>query len=200
MSEPLRSSVGDAVAELSRSLATFVGIVWLCFVVSLVVVRALQATVTDVSVPSEPIWIVVFAVAIVAAGVLSEGGYERFGADPSAGWTFAWLAIFFVPFAFAPLRIAIGLVVANGPLFDALFVLGATLGAGWLAFYGGLERLALEPADFVRVIAYAVALGIVPAAAFLLVDAAWLTAGVGAAVATVVQIGACWLAFTPRTL
>ncbi|AFZ73520.1 hypothetical protein [Natronobacterium gregoryi] len=198
MPEPLRSSVGNAVAEFSRSLAAVVGLVWLCFVVSVVTIRILEATTHNVSVSSEPLWIGILVVAVVAAGVLSEDGYERLGVDPSAGWTFAWLAIFFLPFAFAPLRVAVALLATNVALFDALFVFGATLSAGWLAFYDGLERIGLEPVDFARVIPYAVALGIGPIAVFLLFDHPWLTEGVGVAVATVVQVGACWFALSSQ--
>ena len=196
MTDSLRSSIGGVFAELSRSFGTFVGLAWLCVVVGMVVARAAALSIRDVPVPHELLWIGVFVVALLGTGWLADGGYERLGADPRGGGTFAWLALFFVPFAFLPLRFALG-VLTELQVFDYLFVLATILFAGWLAFYGGLERLGLTPDDFIRVIVYVVALGAVTVGAVVLFDAAWPATDLGAAtVAVALQLAACWLGFT----
>ena len=197
MANAFRPSVRDAVAEFSRSLGTLVGLVWLLLVASLVVEQVADASPAEGPVPVELLWIGALAVAAAGAVWLVDDGYERLGADPAGVWAFVWLAVFLVPLAFVPLRLAAGyLAPADLPL-DAAFVLATTVAAGWLSFYGGLERLALELDDFIRVLVYAVALGLVPVAVAVLADAALLTDDrVAAGVALAVQLGACWLGLT----
>ncbi|WP_436346007.1 hypothetical protein [Natronorubrum sp. FCH18a] len=192
----LRSSVETVLADAGRAFGTFVGLLWGCLLAGLVGARAVALSSYDLVVPPEFGWVALFVVAALGTTWLEGGGYERFGADPDGGATLAWLAIFFVPLAFLPTRLAFGFLTGLQAL-DYLFALATTLCSGWLAFYGGLERLGLAPDDFLRVVVYAVALGAIPVGAVVLFDATWLTDDlVAAAVAAGVQLAACWLGFT----
>ncbi|WP_440770965.1 hypothetical protein [Natronorubrum sp. DTA28] len=201
MSNTRRAGVGGIIVDLGRAIGTFFGLAWLCFVVGIVLARATGTSMAAVPVPVELVTFGVLAVAFVGTSWLVDGGYERLGADPSGGATFAWLAVLFVPLAFFPTRLALGFLAGEPGVLDALFVLTATLFAGWLAFYGGLERLALVPDDFLRVAVFAVALGSIPVAAVLLADIGWLATDLAAAtVAAGVQAGACWFGFRTDVL
>ncbi|SEH13181.1 hypothetical protein SAMN04487967_1200 [Natronorubrum sediminis] len=170
----------------------FAGVAWLCVVTGTVLARVSDASVT--AVPAEWLGISVLAVAFVVTSWLVDGGFDRLGADPSGGLTFVWLAIFFVPLAFFPTRVALDAVANSAGVLDAAFILATTLFAGWLAFYGGLERLSLAPDDFLRIGVFVVALGSPPVAARVLADVTWFAVDpVAGALAIAVQGGACWL-------
>ncbi|WP_137289396.1 hypothetical protein [Natronorubrum halophilum] len=197
MAETLRSSVGEAFADFGRSVGTFVGFAWTCFIAGMVLYRAAGASLDEVPVPEELLIVAIIGVAFLGTSWFIEGGYDRIGADPDGGATFAWLALFFVPLAFLPSRMALGSLAGGPGVLDALFLLGTVLFSGWLAFYGGLERLGLVPDDFIRVIVYAIAIGVIAVAVVVLFDIARLSTDLGgAAVAMAVQLAACWLGFT----
>lgn len=203
MTDSVRASVGNAVADFSRSLGTLVGLLWLVFVGAVLLDEGANLSIGAWSLPSGLFWPVVFAVVLGGTVWLVEGGYDWLGADPTGTWTFVWLAVFFVPLAFLPLQFAVGSIASAtgsaGPFSDVLnagFVLVSTIASGWLAFYGGLERLGLELDDFVRVFGSAVGLALVPVAVAVVFDVTWLTDDyIAAAVALAVQVGAWWLGF-----
>lgn len=196
MSDPFRPSVRSAVTDFSRSLGTLVALVWVLLVASVALGRAVDVSMAGETVRIELFWLAVVAIAGVGAVWLVDGGYDRLGADPAGVWSFVWLSIVVVPLAFVPLRIAIGFLTPAASLLDTAFVLGTTLAAGWLAFYGGLERLSLALEDFLRVFGFVLALGSVPTVAVLAFDAAWvIDPHVGASLAVAVQVAACWLGF-----
>lgn len=185
-------ALSAALVDLGRSLGTFAGVAWLCIVTGTVLARVSDASVT--AVPAEWLGISVVAVAFVVTNWLVDGGFDRLGADPSGGLTFVWLAVFFVPLAFLPTRVALDAVANSAGVLDAAFILATTLFAGWLAFYGGLERLSLAPDDFLRIAVFVVTLGSLPVAAFALADVAWVTVDpVTVILAIGVQGIACWL-------
>ncbi|APX97944.1 hypothetical protein [Natronorubrum daqingense] len=185
-------ALSATLVGLGRSLGTFAGVAWLCVVTGTVLARVSDASVT--AVPAEWLGISVLAVAFVVTSWLVDGGFDRLGADPSGGLTFVWLAVFFVPLAFLPTRVTLDAVANSAGVLDAAFILATTLFAGWLAFYGGLERLSLAPDDFLQIAVFVVALGAPPAVVAVLADASWLTIDpVAVALALVVQGGACWL-------
>ncbi|MCU4927049.1 hypothetical protein OB905_13855 [Halobacteria archaeon AArc-dxtr1] len=197
MADTARSSVGGALSVLASSVGTVVGLAWLGVAIGLVVSRVVGLSGTENPTLVRVSAIAILAVALAGTTWLVEGGYERIGADPNAGGQFAWLAIFFVPLAFAPTRVALGSVTGTAGVLDALFVLATGVAAGWLAFYGGLERLGIVPQDFLRVIAYAIAFGLVVAAAAVVLDLALLDDDRAIGVAALgVQIAACWFGFT----
>ncbi|TYL38337.1 hypothetical protein CV102_11010 [Natronococcus pandeyae] len=191
MDTSVRVDVNGILATVAASIGTFVGVAWLCFLAGAAVVRLLDVSLAGV--PDQAVTLTLVVVALGVTGWLEDGGFERLGADPDGGPRFAWLAIFFLPLAFSPLPVALRLLADSTSPFGA-FVLGSTVLAGWLAFYGGLERLGLEPDDFVRVFGVALALGAVPVAAVVLLDVAWLTeAPIVVAIAVVVQCLALWV-------
>ncbi|KDE59929.1 hypothetical protein EL22_15225 [Halostagnicola sp. A56] len=201
MTDSVRASVGNVVTDLSRSLGTLVGLFWLVFVGAVVLDEGVSLSTGTWSLPNGLFWPVAFAMALCGTAWLVEDGYDRLGADPTGAWTFVWLAVFLVPLAFLPLQFAVGsLASAVGSVdpfsgvLNAGFVLVSTIAAGWLAFYGGLERLGLELDDFVRTFVFAAGLALVPLAAVVLFDVSWLTDDyAAAAVALAVQVGAWWL-------
>lgn len=195
MATLLRSSVDTVIADAGRAFGTFAGLLSVCLLAGLLVARAAALASAELTGPAELGLAAAFVAAALGTMWLEDGGYERFGADPDGGPTFAWLAIVAVPLAALPARYALGLLIGSGVL-DPLFALPTTLFAGWLAFYGGLERLGLTAGDFDRVVGFVVALGAVPVGIAMLFDASWLTEDrVAATVATGVQLAACWLGF-----
>ena len=197
MSGSVRATLETTVADLSRSIGTFVALVWIATVLVIAVTGLADGSPTAGPITAELLWVVVFVLAALGAAWLVGEGYERLGIDPSGVWTFVWLAILFLPLAFLPLRIALGAVAADPLLLNAVFSLTVTVTAGWLALYGGLERLGLAPDHFIRVIVYVIALGAIPLAATVLFDVAWTSdERVTALLAVSVQIAACWLGFT----
>ena len=195
MATTLRSSVDTVLADANRAFGTFVGLLWICLLAGLLVARAAALASTELTGPTELGWAAAFVAAALGTMWLEDGGYERFGADPDGGATFAWLAVVFVPLAFLPSRFALESLTGLGGL-DPLLALPTTVVAGWLALYGGLERLDLATADFARVIGFALALGAIPVAAAALFDVPRLTDDrVAATVAMGVQLAACWLGF-----
>lgn len=196
MATSLRSSLADVLAGLSRWAGTFLAVVWLCAFGGSVLARVAGISMDGVPISGQLVVLGVLLVAAVLTGWLTDGGYERLGADPAGATTFAVLAIFALPFAFAPVRLALGFLIEL-PLLDFLFIFCTTVAAGWLAFYGGLERLGLAPDDFIRVLVYVIALGAVLAVVALVFDPAWLTDDrAAAAVVIALQFVACWLGFT----
>lgn len=203
MTDSVRASLKRAGTDVSRSLGTFVGLLWLVFLGAVLLETGVDVPIGIWQLPNGLFWPVAFAVTLGGTAWLVEGGYDRLGADPTGAWTFVWLAVFFVPLAFLPLQFAVGsLASATGsadPFSDVLnagFVLVSTIMSGWLAFYGGLERLGLERDDFIRVFVTAIGLALVPVAVAVVFDVTWLTGDyVAAAVALVVQVGAWWLVF-----
>ncbi|ELY54019.1 hypothetical protein [Natronolimnohabitans innermongolicus] len=199
METPLRSSVDTVVADTSRAFGTFVGLLWLCVLVGIVATRAVDTASVQFVGPVELLWAATFVVAALGTTWLEGGGYERLGADPDGGPTFAWLVVLFVPLAFLPLWLASTRLLGEPTVPNIPFVLFATLLSGWLAFYGGLERLDLESDDFTRVFGYVVALGVpIAGAAWLFDDGTVVSDPVAAALAIVVQAAACWLGVVRR--
>ncbi|WP_049928404.1 hypothetical protein [Halopiger goleimassiliensis] len=197
MTGSVRATLETTVTDLSRSIGTFIALVWIATVVVMVGTGLADRSPAAGPIPGELLWVVVFVVAAIGATWLVGDGFDRLGVDPSGVWTFVWLAIVFLPLAFLPLRVALEAFTTETMLLNAAFALAATVAAGWLAFYGGLERLGLEPDDFIRVTLYAIALGALPIAAFVLFDLDWLTTDrVTATLAGLVQVAACWFGFT----
>ena len=195
MATTLRSSVDTVIADAGRAFGTFAGLLSVCLLGGLLVARVAALASTELAGPTELGLATAFVVAALGTMWLEDGGYERFGADPDGGPTFAWLAIVAVPLATLPARYALGLLIGSGAL-DPLFALPTTLFAGWLAFYGGFERLDLTASDIDRVAGSVVAFGAVPVGIAALFDASWLLEDrVAATVAMGVQFAACWLGF-----
>ncbi|AHG01157.1 hypothetical protein HALLA_18325 [Halostagnicola larsenii XH-48] len=204
MTNSVRANVGSVLADFSRTLGTLVGLLWLVFVGAVFLDGGADVLIGAPPLPGGLFWPVAFAVALGGTVWLVEGGYDRLGADPTGTWTFVWLAVFFVPLAFLPLQFAVGSLASAagfaGPFSGALnagFVLVSTIASGWLAFYGGLDRLGLEVDDFIRTFVFAVGLALVPLAAVVLFEATWLAGDyVAAAIALAVQVGAWWVGVT----
>ncbi|AXR80223.1 hypothetical protein [Natrarchaeobaculum sulfurireducens] len=194
MAESRRPSLHSAAGNLSRTLGTLVAVCWLVLASSVALARTTDGSVVAESLPLELFWAVAFVLAAVGAMWLVGGGYDRIGADPTGVWSFVWLAIFLLPLAFVPLRVAVGFVDPTGSLLDTVFVVAVTVVAGWLAFYGGLERLSLTLDDVVRVVVFVVALGSISLAAIFLFDVDWVARPpIAVVVALTIQAAACWL-------
>lgn len=194
MVESRRPSLRSAAGDLSRTLGTLVAVCWLVLASSAVLARTTDVSVVAGLLPVELFWAVAFVLAAVGAAWLVGGGYDRIGADSTGVWSFVWLAIFLLPLAFVPLRVAVGFVDPTGSLLDTVFVFAVTVVAGWLAFYGGLERLGLILDDVVQVVVFVVALGSIPVLAVFLFDVDWVVRPpIAVVVALAVQVAACWL-------
>lgn len=166
-------SESSALTELKRSFTLFAGIAVVLFAGAIAVVQLLDVPVRALDSGSR-MWAFGMGILITAFCCtiwLEEGGFERLGADPTAGGQFVWLAMLYVPLAVLPLRAVAGEVGARTATVDLLVVLGSMGLAGWLSFFRGLAILGIEPrhvghvavASLVGVVGYAVVLGVLPA-------------------------------------
>lgn len=136
------------LAEIGAAVGTFVGLTWLTGNTVTATVRLLGVSTIDAWIPETGVWIGILCVAAVGTVWLERGGYRRLGADASAGGDFAWLSLCYLPVTFLPTGYALSIFVDLPPVVVHLYLVACALSAGWLAFYGGFERLGITAAQF----------------------------------------------------
>lgn len=171
--------VRAAIGEILAAVGTFVVLLW----TGVHLVRTLEASVgvalTPAVVPELWRWVVLLALAAVLTIWLERRGYRRLGADPAGGWTAAVLAVVSLPLSVLPIGIALSALGVLSASVLPPFLLACVAVAGWLALYGGLERLGLESGQFL----FAAALACVPPVAIVVTDALVDLGSVAAALA-----------------
>ncbi|WP_049922034.1 hypothetical protein [Halopiger djelfimassiliensis] len=167
----LQTTARSICVEIGRALGTLAGTTWFSVNALMAGTRLSGVEPTDAGLPEESAWLFVFAVAAGATIWLEQRGYERIRADTTGGGAFGLLSVFYLPFAFLPAGYALAVSVGWPPAFVNMYLLGCVLVAGWLAFYGGLDRLGLEVTHFGR--AFVTVLGLMVAA--VVVDALFVS-------------------------
>lgn len=175
---------------------------WAFAVFALVVAHTVALLVRTVGVPRalEPgarldavAFLAVVALALLTVW-LEDGGYERFGADPTAGGTFAWLFMLYLPVAFAPTMVALSATVEWRHLQTPWLVFALAAVSAALAFYGGLEALEIEPANLLSTGVVAACLGGLVLAGNALLEPAWATSDAATVLgAAAIQLVALWV-------
>lgn len=99
--------------------------------------------------------VTVVAASWLLAARLDRSGFERLGGDPGDAVSFAWLLVLYLPLGFLPALAAVEELA--GPAVDGRLLLPAATAvfapvAGWLAFYGGRERLGADEVFFTRLV------------------------------------------------
>ncbi|WP_339105666.1 hypothetical protein [Haloterrigena salinisoli] len=80
MATTLRSSVDTVLADANRAFGTFVGLLWVCLLVGLLVARAAAPASSELVGPAELGLSAAFVAAALGTTWLEGGGYERLGA------------------------------------------------------------------------------------------------------------------------
>ncbi|MEY7848931.1 hypothetical protein AB7C87_06955 [Natrarchaeobius sp. A-rgal3] len=144
----LRTTAGSMLTEIAAAIGTFVGLVWLTANVVLAGVQGTDLSPATAGVPEELVWLGILGVASLGTIWLERDGYRLIRADPNGGGNFAWLSVCYLPFTFLPVGYALALLFEIPAVFVNLYLVACVLLGGWLAFYGGLERLDLEISSF----------------------------------------------------
>ncbi|TYT61927.1 hypothetical protein [Natrialba swarupiae] len=145
----LRTTAGSMLTEIAAAIGTFVGLVWLTANVVLAGVQGTDLSPATAGIPEELVWLGILAVASLGTIWLERDGYRLIRADPHGGGNFAWLSVCYLPCTFLPVGYALSLLLEIPGVFVNLYLVACVLLGGWLAFYGGLDRLDLELSSFV---------------------------------------------------
>ena len=166
------------LAEIGAAVGTFAALTWLTGNAVVAAVRLLGVSAGS-RIPEAGVWIGILCLAAVGTIWLERGGYRRLRADPTAGGDFAWLSLCYLPVTFLPAAYAASALVELPAVVANLYLVACVLVAGWLSFYGGLERLGVTAAQFGRAFLAA----FVPAAAAAVL-ASLVPVGIGAVLET----------------
>ncbi|RQG97405.1 hypothetical protein [Natrarchaeobius oligotrophus] len=143
----IRTTAETMLTEIGTAVGVFVGLAWLAANVATVAGTVGDWSVLAVGVPEVGRWLGVLAVASLGTIWLERDGYRSVRADPTSGGEFAWLSVCYLPVGFLPTAYAVGQFVSI-PAAANLYLIACTVGGGWLAFYGGLDRLGVDSDRF----------------------------------------------------
>ncbi|RQG92107.1 hypothetical protein [Natrarchaeobius chitinivorans] len=146
----LRATAASMLLEIGAAIGTFVGLSWFGANAALAVVRGVGTSPADAGVPEEAVWFGILVAASLGTIWLERSGYRTIRANPAGGGEFARLSVCYLPVTFLPAGYALSSVVGGSGLVVNLYLIACVLVGGWLSFYGGLERLDVTSAYFVR--------------------------------------------------
>ncbi|MFP8952042.1 hypothetical protein ACLI4Z_03580 [Natrialbaceae archaeon A-arb3/5] len=146
----LRTTAGSMLTEIGAAVGTFVGVAWLAANVAALGTHGSRAASAEPAVPDAVVWLCVLGVASLGTVWLERDGYRRLSADPTGGSDFAWLSVFYLPITFFPTGYALAQLGGSSEAVASAYLIACTALGGWLAFYGGLDRLGVRTQHFAR--------------------------------------------------